>query len=90
MNFIIKVPHPDKSKGFCAGQIVKSFKNLFSTYYVKEDGVQSKVLRKCRGARLRCANSHVNKSDFKNCINDLCNGFFEGKVIRNFEKKSKT
>jgi len=89
MNFIIKVPHPDKSKGFCAGQIVKSFKNLFSTYYVKEDGVQSKVLRKCRGARLRCANSHVNKSDFKNCINDLCNGFFEGKVIRNFEKRAK-
>jgi len=90
INFIVKVPHPNRAKGFCQAQVIKT-STLFSKPYLSLHKSQKiKVIsKKCkRSARLRCLNRHVKKGDLINCIFDLCNGF-SGKMIRKFEKNVK-
>jgi len=90
INFIIKVPHPNKAKGFCAAEVIKT-STLFSKPYLPYHKSQKIKLisKKCkRVSRLRCLNRHVRKGDLVNCVFDLWNGF-RAKMIRKFQKNIK-
>jgi len=90
MNFVIKVPHPKKTTGFCVGKTIKSSKD-FSRAYKSKNGtlIIKAISKKCkRSARLRCLNQHVQRSDLRNCISDVCRGF-RAKNVRKFEKNAR-